>query len=240
MTDEATTTEPPETRSRSKSLALFARDVLIIVLAAILISFLVKTFLFRSFYIPSESMESTLVENDRIIVNELVPKLVPLERGDVVVFRDPGNWLPQYADERSGVEKTVDSVLGVIGLTAPDSNDHLVKRLIGLPGDHVVCCDDGHLTVNGVVLDEPYITIEAGEDAAPATFDVTVPDDRLWVMGDNRYFSADSLNHYQLGDPGGGMVPVDDVVGRAILLSWPVSRWTWLDNYASVFDGTGD
>jgi len=236
--DEATTTEPPATRSRSRGLALFARDVLIIVLAAILISFLVKTFLFRSFYIPSESMESTLIKNDRIIVNELVPNVVSLERGDVVVFRDPGGWLQQYDDTRSGIEKAVDTVLGVIGVTAPDSNNHLVKRLIGLPGDEVSCCDNGHLTVNGVSLDEPYITIEAGEDAAPATFDVTVPADRLWVMGDNRYFSADSLNHYQLGDPGGGMVPVDDVVGRAILLSWPASRWTWLDNYASVFEGT--
>ena len=237
-TDEATTTDPPEARSRSRSVALFARDVLIIVLAAILISFLVKTFLFRSFYIPSESMESTLVKNDRIIVNELVPNLVPLERGDVVVFRDPGSWLEQRDDTRNGVEKAVDTVLGVIGLTAPDSNNHLVKRLIGLPGDEVVCCDNGHLTVNGVALDEPYITVEAGEDAAPATFDVTVPADRLWVMGDNRYFSADSLKHYQLGDPGGGMVPVDDVVGRAILLSWPASRWTWLDNYPDVFAGT--
>jgi signal peptidase I len=236
---ESTSTEKP---SRSKSVKLFARDVLIIVLAAILISFLVKTFLVRSFYIPSGSMETTLEIGDRILVNELEPKLMPIERGDVVVFTDPGNWLPAYEDDRNGVAKAIDSVLGVIGLTAPDSNDHLIKRVIGLPGDHVTCCGTtGQVSVNGVPLDEPYIQIpDATSPAAPDDFDITVPEGKLWVLGDNRYNSADSLNHYTLGDPGGGMVPVDNVVGRAILTTWPISRWTWLDNYSDVFAGTGD
>jgi signal peptidase I len=236
------TDEAPK-NSRGKSARLFARDVLFIVLAAILISFLVKTFLIRSFYIPSESMETTLLVNDRIIVNELVPNLVPLSRGDVVVFRDSAGWLPQ-ADEpdQNPLEKAVDTVLGVIGLTAPDSDDHLIKRVIGLPGDHITCCGDfGQISVNGVPLDEPYITIPDGEtDAAPENFDVTVPAGHLWVMGDNRYHSGDSLFHNSQDDPGEGFVPIDDVVGRAFLISWPTTRWTWLDNYPVTFRGVDD
>jgi signal peptidase I len=240
VTEAPGTTGGKPRNSRSKSAKLFVRDVLIIVLAAILISFLIKTFLIRSFYIPSGSMESTLVLDDRIIVNQLEPALIPISRGDIVVFRDPGGWLPTAEDTRPEIAKAVDAVLGVIGLTAPDSNDHLIKRVIGLPGDHITCCGDfGQISVNGVPLDEPYITVPSDDsDAAPSTFDVTVPEGRIWVMGDNRYDSADSLNHYTRGDPGGGMVPIDDVVGRAILISWPIENWTWLDNYPAVFAGT--
>ena len=227
--------------SRQKSLKLFIRDVIIILLAAILISFLVKTFLVRSFYIPSASMESTLLVNDRIVVNELEPELIPISRGDIVVFEDSLGWLPVEEDTRNPVEKAVDTVLGVIGLTAPDSKDHLIKRVIGLPGDHVTCCDDfGKISVNGVPLDEPYITVAAGADAAPSTFDVTVPKGHLWVMGDNRYNSGDSLFHNKQGDESGGFVSTDDVVGRAVVISWPITRWTWLDNYESTFRGVDD
>ncbi|HZK58408.1 MAG TPA: signal peptidase I, partial [Cryobacterium sp.] len=131
-----------ETKRKKRSVALFLRDLLIIFVVALLISFLIKTFLIRSFYIPSGSMEQTLLINDRIIVNQLEPKLIPIERGDVVVFRDPGGWLlPQAPIQQNPIVAGLDWVMSVVGLSAPDSNDHLIKRVIGLPGDHVVCCN---------------------------------------------------------------------------------------------------
>ncbi|PRY69941.1 signal peptidase I [Glaciihabitans tibetensis] len=220
----------------------FARDILLIFLAALLISFLIKTFLIRSFYIPSESMEQTLVLNDRIIVNELTPDLVPISRGDVIVFQDPGNWLqPQPVVEKNPLAAAIDSALGFVGLSATDSNDHLIKRVIGLPGDHVICCDEfGRLTVNGTALEEPYTQLKDGfTDASPETFDIVVPEDSLWVMGDNRYQSADSAYHHA-NEPGHEYVPYDDVVGRAFVVSWPLSRWAWLDNYPLVFSDVED
>ena len=226
---------------RARGWKIFLRDILLIFLAALLISFLIKTFLIRSFYIPSDSMNSTLVQNDRIIVNQLEPALIPIEHGDVVVFRDPGNWLPPA----SGVPAnwfiaTVDAVLGFVGLSAPDSNDHLIKRVIGLPGDTVKCCNEfGQLTVNGIPLEEPYILLPAGVTKATRDdFEVTVPEGKMWVMGDNRYNSADSVFHRT--DPTGGFVPISNMVGRALLISWPVTRWSWLDNYPVTFRGVAD
>jgi signal peptidase I len=245
-TATATATETEKTRTdaddvrakRKRGFGLFVRDVLLILLAAILISFLIKTFLIRSFYIPSESMEQTLLINDRIIVNELVPDMVPIQHGDIVVFKDPGGWLdPVPEPEQSPVVAFFDWLLSVVGLTAPDSNDHLVKRVIGLPGDHVVCCNDfGQMSVNNVPLEEPYVYLTEGiTKVSKDDFDITVPEDSLWVMGDNRYNSRDSrLNRDK---PGNGFVPFDHVVGRAILISWPIDRWTWLDNYPLTFDG---
>nr|WP_309619198.1 signal peptidase I [Salinibacterium sp.] len=215
---------------------MFLRDILLIFLAALLISFLIKTFLIRSFYIPSDSMNSTLIQNDRIIVNQLEPGLIPIEHGDVVVFRDPGNWLPPNTEVPvNGFVAGVDAVLGFVGLSAPDSNDHLIKRVIGLPGDVVKCCNDfGQLTVNGIPLEEPYILLPDGVTKATRDdFEVTVPEGKLWVMGDNRYNSADSVYHRD--DPTGGFVPISKMVGRALLISWPADRWTWLDNYPVTF-----
>ena len=236
--DPADSTVVDVSRSRSRSVWIFFRDLLIIIVAALLISFLIKTFLIRSFYIPSSSMEQTLLVNDRIIVNQLTPDLIPIEHGDIVVFRDPGAWLPPAPQgEVNWAVGAVDAVLAFVGLIAPDSNEHLIKRVIGLPNDTVVCCTDfGQLTVNGVPLDEPYITIPP--DLTKVTrddFTVTVPDGSLWVMGDNRYNSADSAFHRN--DPTGGFVPIDNVVGRAMVVSWPANRWTWLDNYPATFFG---
>ncbi len=218
----------------------FLRDVLLIFLAALLISFLIKTFLIRSFYIPSSSMEDTLHIDDRIIVNQLEPKFIPIEHGDVIVFRDPGGWLPPSPGtvNQNPVIAAIDAVLAFVGLSAPDSNDHLIKRVIGLPGDHVVCCNDfGQLTVNGTPLEEPYLKLPEGVTKVTRDdFDVTVPEGSLWVMGDNRYNSADSAYHHT-SSPGFEYVPIDNVVGRALLISWPVQHWTWLDNYPVVFHG---
>ncbi|WP_240978360.1 signal peptidase I [Planctomonas sp. JC2975] len=212
---------------------LFLRDLAIIVVVALLASFLIKTFLVRSFYIPSGSMENTLQINDLILVNELEPGLVPIHRGDVVVFTDPGGWLP--ASQEKPNTNPIEWALSLIGLAAPDSDDHLVKRVIGLPGDRVTCCNAlGQLTVNGSPLVEPYAVIPAGDtDAGAVHFDVTVPKGELWVMGDNRYDSQDSSLNQNL--PGHGFVPESDVVGRAIIVSWPVSHWSWLSDYPNTF-----
>jgi signal peptidase I len=227
-----------ESKRRKRGVALFVRDLLIIFVVALLISFLIKTFLIRSFYIPSGSMEDTLLINDRIIVNQLEPRLMPVERGDVVVFRDPGGWLlPQPPIDQNPIVAGLDWALSIVGLSAPDSNDHLIKRVIGLPGDHVVCCNAlGQMSVNDVPLDEPYVLLPPGSSkVSKDDFDVVVPKDSLWVMGDNRYNSKDS--RYNGDTPGRGFVPMDNVVGRALVISWPVNRWTWLDDYPDVFKG---
>ena len=177
-------------------------------------------------------MESTLLVNDRIIVNQLVPDLVAVERGDVIVFRDPGSWLTPVPEQpRSPLEEGVDTILALVGLSASDSDEHLVKRVIGLPGDRIVCCNDlGQLSINGVPLDEPYVVLPDGRvDVSGTDFQQDVPAGQLWVMGDNRYDSSDSRVN--------GPVPIDDVVGRAFVISWPLDRWSWLDNYPLVFDG---
>ena len=226
----------PAQPHKGRGWKIFLRDILFIFLAALVISFLIKTFLIRSFYIPSDSMNSTLIQNDRIIVNQLEPSLIPISHGDVVVFRDPGNWLPPSVDVPvNGFVGAVDAVLGFVGLSAPDSNDHLIKRVIGLPGDVVKCCNDfGQITVNGIPLEEPYILLPDGvTKATREDFEVTVPQGKIWVMGDNRYNSADSAFHRN--DPTGGFVPISNLVGRALLISWPVDRWTWLDNYPVTF-----
>jgi signal peptidase I len=197
-TDEPVVSEPagadgaapkrPRKQSRGGGVGRFLRDVAIILVAAIVISFLIKTFLIRSFYIPSESMEATLIKNDRIIVNELVPDVTPIERGDVVVFKDPGGWLtPVAVPEQNPVVGFFDWLLSFVGLTAPDSNDHLIKRVIGLPGDVVACCNEfGQMTVNGVPLDEPYVIERRPWNVA----DAQLGPHEFYVIGDNRGMPA--------------------------------------------------
>lgn len=243
-TEQAAPADPiPRTSSaapsRRRGWLSFLRDVVIIVLIAVLVSFLVKTFVVRSFYIPSGSMEDTLLVNDRILVDELTPRFGGYDRGEIVVFRDPGGWLPPSAtDPRPGLVEAVEWVLSLVGLSAPDSDDHLVKRVIGLPGDHVVCCNAiGQLTVNGVPIDESaYLKLPTGQTAASGdTFDVVVPADSLWVLGDNRYRSKDS--RYNQDQPGRGFVPLENVVGRAFLITWPLDRFGMLDFHPEVFAG---
>lgn len=243
MTDETptgTTEVVANRKGQGRGLKLLLRDILLIMLTAIVLSAGIKAFVVRSFYIPSESMNNTLQVHDRIIVNELVPKIIPVHRGDVVVFRDPGSWLPPATTTQpTGLAAGVDWLLSLVGLSTSDSDDHLVKRVIGLPGDKVVCCNAfGQLSVNGIPLDEKsYILLPPGVTAVSAIhFAVTVPKGRLWVMGDNRDNSKDS--RYQTATPSRGFVPQSDVVGRAFVISWPTSHWSWLDDYPAVFDGT--
>lgn len=227
-------------KRRKRGWLTFVRDVVVIVVIAVLVSFLVKTFLVRSFYIPSGSMENTLQINDRILVDEITPRFGGYQRGDVIVFRDPGGWLPtsRATSSEPWLAQAVDGVLSLVGLTAPDSDDHLIKRVVGLPGDHVVCCNAiGQVSVNGVPLDEnPYLKLQPGETAPRLVpFDVTVPAGHLWVLGDNRDESSDS--RYNQNDPGHGFVPLSNVVGRAFLITWPFSRFGWIDFHHSVFAG---
>ncbi|MGV9193247.1 signal peptidase I [Microbacterium sp. MC2] len=242
MTSEQTASAdaggPSGQRPGSRFWAL-ARDVLVIVLIAVLVSFLVKTFLVRSFFIPSGSMEDTLQIDDRILVDELTPRFGAYERGDVIVFRDPGGWLPvTVTPPRAPVVEALDWVLALVGISAPDSKDHLIKRIVGVPGDHVVCCNAmGQITVNDVPIDEtPYLKLAAGQTApTEVPFDVVVPDGALWVLGDNRDNSRDSRAHTD--QPSQGFVPIDNVVGRAFLITWPLNRFGLIDSHHGVFAG---
>jgi len=226
-------------RSLGRTLAAFARDAVIIVVAALVVSFLIKTFLIRSFFIPTDSMESTLIRDDRIIVSQLHGGPLDLRRGDVIVFVDPGGWLSVQSgvSEDDPLSRLLDGVSLFLGLSSPDDNEHLVQRLIGLPGDTVTCCDElGAMSINGVPLAEPYVSLPDGVTKVSSNdFEVVVPEGALWVMGDNRYNSADSRRN--MDKPGGGFVPLDNVVGRAIVISWPQERWSWLSNYSETFIG---
>ncbi|TDL43614.1 signal peptidase I [Microbacterium oleivorans] len=246
MKDSMTTDSPSSAlesdvraRSRRRGPWPFIRDVLVILLVAILVSFLVKTFLVRSFYIPSGSMENTLLKGDRILVDELTPRFGDYERGDVVVFKDPGGWLPTtYRPEEPPLTAAVDWLGSLVGLSASDSEDHLIKRVIGLPGDHVVCCNTlGQVTVNDVPIDEtPYVALSPSQSAPDEfDYDVTVPEGSVWVLGDNRDNSQDS--RYQQEQPGHGFVPIDNIVGRAFLITWPFDRFGTIDFHHEVFRG---
>ena len=187
---------------------------------ALLVMLLVRGFLVQSFYVPSGSMEPTIEPGDRILVNKLADG-GSVRRGDVVVFDGTTTFAaadltPHQAD---GVIGTVlGDAASLVGVELGEQD--FVKRVIGLPGDHVVCCDHGSLTVNGKAIDESYVM--PGDKPSELEFDITVPAGRLWVMGDHRSDSADSRSH--LGDPGGGTVRVSDVIGRATATYWPLSR----------------
>ena len=218
-------------REGHSPLFLWLKEVATVVIVAIVLSFLIKTFLFRAFYIPSESMVNTLDVNDRIFVNLLVPEPFALARGDVVVFKDTKGWLPPAPQKADGPFTWVEDGLTFVGLLPDNSEQHLVKRVIGLPGDHVICCDaDSKLTVNGAPLDEKYVN--PAEVPLVRNFDVVVPAGKVWVMGDNRNHSADSRAHT---DTNGGFVDLADIEGRAAVIAWPVNRWAGLDDYPDVF-----
>ena len=223
------------TRPRTGKRALFfVRDVIIIIVIAALVSWAVKTYLVRSFFIPSASMENTLQVDDRILVDELSANESALRRGDVIVFRDPGGWLR----ENTTSPTPIDHVLGFIGLAPADGNDHLIKRIIGLPGDHVICCDAlGQLVINDTPIEEPYLADPSRPSSALA-FDVTVPPGSLWVMGHDRNSSADSRAHQE--QPTHGFVPIANVEGRAFLVTWPLDRIGWIDAHNDQFKQVSD
>ena len=198
----------------------FWRELPILLGVAILVAVLVRAFVLQTFYIPSPSMEHTLNVLDRVLVNKLVYDFRDPHRGEIIVFKAPTEW-------QSGAE-----------------GEDFIKRIIGVPGDHVVCCDAQHrLMINGHSIDEPYIYHDADgtqDAAADKDFDITVPQDRLWVMGDHRSASGDSLEHWEeTGDITKSTITEDSIVGRAFTVFWPVGRATWL-TVPKGFDGVPD
>jgi signal peptidase I len=214
--------------------ALFAmvRELVLVLAIALGLSLLIKTLLVQAFYIPSISMENTLLVGDRVLVSKLTPGPFDLKRGDVIVFSDPGGWLPPAAPEAHGkVRNALHSSLMFVGLLPEDSDEHLIKRLIGLPGDKVACCDSkGRVTVNGKPINEPYLY--PGDSPSNDPFSITVQPGHLWVMGDHRSDSDDSRYHPTLDH---GMVPIDDVVGKAFIKVWPLNRFGLMRNPSATF-----
>jgi signal peptidase I len=248
MSDETSTVTEPARSHRAprkeSSGGSFFRELPFLVLIAFVLALLIKAFLIQAFYIPSGSMQQTLELRDRVLVNKLVYHFRDIHRGEIVVFNGLDNFAPetQIPPPSNGLQRVLRSISGAIGVGAPNERD-FIKRVIGIPGDRVACCTNGHVTVqppggSPVELDEPYVFendtppqvfCDAGSDttACPAGAPgVLVPKGRLWVMGDHRSASADSRTHIR--DSNHGTVPIDKVIGRAFVIVWPVGRSTVL------------
>ncbi|WP_051298368.1 signal peptidase I [Arthrobacter castelli] len=213
------------------------REIVVIIAIALVLSFLIKTFLFRAFFIPSGSMEDTLRIDDRIFVNLLAQETGKIERGDIVVFKDNMGWLPETPAQAEGGTNWLNEFLTFVGLLPDNSEQHLVKRVIGIGGDHVVCCDaQGRISVNGEPIEEPYLYPGATPSEMP--FNVMVPEGKIWVMGDHRNASADSREHQRA--EGTGFVDLDSVLGEAVVVAWPLSHFDILGSYPDVFEDVPD
>jgi signal peptidase I len=204
-------------------------ELLVLVTIALLLALGIKTFFVQAFSIPSASMQNTLQEGDRVLVDKLTPWFgTKPERGEVVVFRDPGGWLPEETPkETNAVLRGAENVLSFVGLRPSSDEKDLIKRVIAIGGDTVECHSGSPVKVNGVPLDEPYIYPGSTPCDDYPVGTVKVPKDHLWVMGDHRNDSWDSRYH-QLQKPGDGFVPVDNVIGRAFTVAWPVTHWSTL------------
>ena len=202
----------------------FLRELPILIAVALVLALLIKAFLVQAFYIPSGSMENTLHVGDRVLVNKLVYRFRDVHRGEIVVFNgDDTNFQPEvtYKTSNNPIVRFFHSFASAIGVAPPGEKD-FIKRVIGVAGDHVACCDkQGHVTVNGKPLIEPYLY--PNNSPSDQQFSVVVPKDHLWVMGDHRGMSQDSRAY--IGQPGGGFVPTSKVIGRAFVKVWPPSHF---------------
>ena len=202
------------------------RQLMLVVVTAIVLMLLIKAFIVQMYRIPSASMEDTLLTGDRVLVNKLIYHVRGIARGDIVVFSGQGSWgtttgAPDPAPPGNPLVRAIYDVLADVGVYSTQT--YYIKRVIGLPGDHVVCCVNGKVTVNGVPLDETSYLFP-GASPSMQSFHVIVPPGRLWVMGDNRSISDDSRGHMSAGFPAMGTVPENEVAGRAFLIIWPPSQ----------------
>jgi signal peptidase I len=196
------------------------RELPILVILALLVSLFIKSFLVQFFYIPSGSMENTLQIKDRVAVNRVPFIGNEINRGDVIVFRDPAGWLPDASEvSGNGITNTIREGLVLVGIIPNPAKQYLVKRVIGVAGDNVVAKDQV-LTINGKPTNEPYIF--AGNSPSDTDFNITVPEGKVWVMGDHRGASGDSRVHQD--DVNNGMVPVEKITGRVIATIWPIKQ----------------
>jgi len=206
------------------------REFPILVIVALAVSLVIKTFLVQFFYIPSGSMENTLQINDRVAVNKVPFLSQSIHRGDVVVFRDPANWLPEpYAESQNSIIEKVKEGFVLVGILPNPAKQYLVKRVIGVAGDNIVA-KDGVITINGKSTSEPYIF--AGNKPSEMDFNVTVPSGKVWVMGDHRGASADSRYHQD--DVNNGFVPVSKITGRAFAVIWPVKNFGIIESHNPI------
>jgi signal peptidase I len=204
----------------------FWRELPVLVVIAIVLALVIKTYAVQAFYIPSGSMQNTLAIGDRVLINKIVYHTRGIDRGDIVVFSGDGSWDPVAPPQNANpIARLVDALEGIVGIT--HGSDVYIKRVIGLPGDHVKCCDaHGRVTVNGVPLTEQSYLYPGNQPSTPFAT-VVVPPGHLWVMGDHRDVSYDSRGHE--GDPGGGAIPESSVMGRAFVIIWPPSKWGFLN-----------
>ncbi len=224
---------PPREGRRSKKPARrggvvgIAREFVIVIGLSLIIATLVRIFLVQAFLIPSQSMEDTLQEGDRVLVSKLTTRFGEVERGDIVVFEDPNGWLADRPPDSGGIGGAIRDALTFVGVLPEEAHGHLIKRVVGVGGDTVMCCNDaGQIEVNGTAIDETAYLRQGGE-ASLTEFDVEVPEGEYFVLGDFRSNSGDSRIN--------GTVPGDAVVGRAFAIAWPLSRWDGLDD-EGVFD----
>lgn len=230
-----------EERGFGARLGAAVKEIVVVLAMALTLSFIVKTFLIQAFFIPSESMEDTLLVGDRVVVSKLSPTPFDIERGDIVVFDDPGDWLdPSPEVNRGAILNGLRDGLMFVGLLPDTSEGHLIKRVIGLPGDTVQCCDaEGRLLVNGEPITETAY-LKPGTEQDQQEFNITVPEGKLWVMGDNRSDSSDSRFHDPAGDGSDGSVSTDLVVGKAVVTVWPFGRMGGLSDHEDVFSEVPD
>jgi signal peptidase I len=210
----------------------FWRELPVLIVVALVLALVIKTYAIQAFFIPSGSMQNTLAIGDRVLINKIVYHVRGIARGDIVVFNGDGSWDVTPPPGNSNVfSKFVGDLEDIVG--ANHDNDVYIKRVIGLPGDHVACCNaQGQITVNGVALTEGSY-LYPGNAPSNTPFNITVPPGRLWVMGDHRAISYDSRGH--MGDPGGGTIPESAVMGRAFVVIWPPSKWGFL-NIPATFE----